>query len=410
MKKLFFIGMTIWIMMLLGGCEVNYQISATGFKENDWALVEKSGSKTTVNLLVYEGDQIVLDWLNDSAKEALLTQYGIRLNVIQATFAEILANLRSDLALKKKQGAIDLIYLTQSEDFFQLKKEELLYGPFLGAVKAFALMGDQNALESTTLEGQLHNGFAVPVWKKSMYLIGNEDFLLDLPKNYEAFLDAIKNNPNTFAFSPDDELGSRFLRGFVLKRVGSKAILKAGSKAELKTVLDPAFAELNKVRKDMYMEGKTFPATDMAVDQLFIENKLAFSMSNQLEHVYDEQKKEAYPEGAKPLAVEGLLPYSPEFMVIPFNGGNKSGAILTLHTLLSPKLQASLLAQKGPGLTPVIHLDLLTDEEKSLISKATVKKTIPKAEDLIRGGIADLPQTKWPVILTLWKEYLVEHP
>jgi len=133
-------------------------------------------------------------------------------------------------------------------------------------------------------------------------------------------------------------------------------------------------------------------------------------MSDHLEHVYDEQKKEAYPEGAKPLAIEGLLPYSPEFMVIPFNGGNKSGAILTLHTLLSPKLQASLLALKGPGLTPVIDLDLLSAEEKTMISKATVKKTIPKAEVLINGGLADLPKSKWPVIITLWKEYLVEHP
>jgi len=253
-------------------------------------------------------------------------------------------------------------------------------------------------------------GFAVPVWKKAMYLIGNEDFLLDLPESYEGFIDAIQNNPNTFTFAPEDALGGKFLRGFVMRQVGYNAILKANSKEDLRKLLEPSFAELNALKKNFYGEGKRFPGTDAEVERLFIDSQLAFSMSDVLEHVYDEQKKEAYPEGAKPFNVEGLLPYTPAYMVIPFNAGNKSGALLTLQTILSPKLQASLLVQKGPGKIPVINMDLLSADEKSLILKATAKKTIPKGENLMQSSIADLPQVKWPVITSLWNDYLKQHP
>ena len=335
----------------------------------------------TVYWNAWGGDERINDyiaWVGERVAE----DHGITLRHVKLSdTADAVSRVLAEKAAGRDEGgSVDLIWIN-GENFATMKREGLLFGPFVEQLPNFALVDVEN--KPTTLVD-----FTVPVegleapWGMAkINFIYDSARLQDPPRSIPQFLTWAEANPGRFTYpAPPDFLGSTFLKQvlYELAEVPKELQSEVPDEAAFERVAGPLWDYLDALAPHLWRGGEIYPASGPAQRQLLDDNEVDITIS-------------FYPSEASSFIANGLLPESARtfvldrgtignthFVAIPYNASAKEGAMAVANFLMSPEAQAHKQNPEVWGDHTVLALGKLEPAGRELF-------------DALPRGVATLP-------------------
>ncbi len=387
------------MLVILSGCDTG----AGSDVSPKWRRVTDSGENTVVNLYAWGGDERANDWFDEYLAPQVMTMHGITLNRIEMEYSEIFEILRDDIKSEDEQGDIDLLWI--SGDHFEYAKEsDMLYGPFASDLPNYQLYIDPKDEEVMYDNGYAINGYEVPFGRDQFVMIYNEDMVYEPPIDMDSLRKFVEENPGTMTYpAPPNETGSTFVRSVVTHFVNHKKLREVSrDKESVAALVKPAMDYLESIKPYLWKKGEAYPKNAEAIDIMYNDNELTIAMSLFQNHVVNKIYDYEYPEGSRTQVLDKASIGRTNYMAIPYNSTNKAGSMMVINACLSIDAQRDKYKIKTWGNVPVLKYQKLSVEEAKTLSKAVMKKTAPKYEDLATNHVSDIPLDLIPIINEIW--------
>lgn len=408
MMKRIVAGLTACLMVLsLTGCQPK-QPEQQDIKDMSWDQVLESAKGTTVTLYGWGGSDMTNGWLDNDVAKVLKDQYDITLNRVPMNIDEILSKMVSE----KQAGAagtVDVVWIN-GENFYTAKENGLLYGPFTDKLPNFNSYVDDTAPDIATDFGYPTEGYEAPYGKAQFVLIGDGQALGTLPTGHEALLALAKANPGKISYpAPPDFTGSAFVRNIIYDIVGYEAFMTVKPEKEaVRALIQPALDYLTELKPYLWREGKTYPATNALVDQMYSDGELMLTMNYNPNHVANKIQSGEFSASSKAFVFDKGTLGNTHFLAVAGNAPNKAGAMVLINAILSPELQASKYDPAKWGDLPVLDAAKMSEAQNDLFNAVPQGPGVPAFAELMEKRVPEMPSSLVPIIEALWLETIPE--
>lgn len=314
--------------------------------ENSWKKIVEAGKGSTVNLYYWGGSTAINNYFNDFVTRNLKDKYEITLNTVPVSdIKDIVNKILTEKQNNQIDGSVDLLWIN-GENFKLMKDEDLLYGDLTSVLPNF----DQYIKENPLDFNEKTKGLEVPFGKAQFVLVYNEERVTKEINTLEDLSQWIKNNPGRFTYpSIPDFTGSAFIRHFYYNESNGINQLKA-------------------INPYLWRQGKTYPSSAGALDTLYSQGEVDFTMSYTPFHQIQKIKSGEFSDASKTLILKDGTLSNTHFLTIPFNGTEKSGALVAINYLISFEAQYEKMKPTVWGDLMVLKEEYLSTEEKEAIA------------------------------------------
>jgi putative spermidine/putrescine transport system substrate-binding protein len=411
MKKLILLYLAI--IMISTSCSLGSDL----FKSNDpevknWELIKSSAKNSTVTMALQHSNPMAVEWFKKNYATYLKSEYGMTLIVVEQTLAKTMEILEDDLRNELEIGRYDLIVF-ENGGFKRAAGRGLLYTPFTDKLPNMRTYVDRGNVEFKYKDGIEVNDSLAPYGRNQLYFAYDQDIFYETPATYDALLEYVKEYNNAFVY-PDPRtsiVGELFVVGVAARAVDMDQLMTVEpNKEAVYAIIGNGLDFLNELEPYMYLKGAYYPTTAEEMDELFVEGELVFSMNLDFEHVTNKLKDYEYPEGSSSFVIqEGTMGLN-EWIGIPYNAPNKSGAMAAVNALLSPEMQGSKYEPRNWGNLPVYDPGYAASEAYDVIRNVKTKSTSLKQDALLGSRIPEVPESVRAIIVELWSEHVLNPP
>lgn len=403
MKKISLLIITLFTLFLFTSCsEKNTaQIDLTNYSD-----VEKAAEGTEVSFYMWGGSAEINKWVDEEVGNLLKSEYKMTLKRVPMDASIFINKLLTEKAAKKKTGTIDLIWIN-GENFKNAKEADLLYGPYAEDLPNFKNYIDKESVNNDF--GFPVDGYEAP-YGKSYFVFEYDSEKLDrIPADFENLLSWTKTNPGRFTYPrPPDFTGSAFIRlAFYASNGGYDNFSGDFSKEKLDKGLENLFLYLNKLKPYLWQEGKVYPRDSAALDTLFEQNEIDFSMNYNVAHAQNKINSGQYPETVRTFVLKDSALYNLHFTGIPYNAPNKAGALLLSNLLMSPEIQLSKNDPANWGDLTVLNTTKLPLELQNSFNSINKGDAILGLDILYKEGVPEINADYLDAIETAWEREML---
>jgi len=408
-KKIKAMFIIVCLVLTMVSCQTADILTGATTPDKDWDLITESANGTVVNLYTTDSDESMRAWLSSKFYKTLKEVYDIELNVKILSFEDIMYTLEMDALNETKDGSMDLLII-RDDEFRKLKEKDFLYDQIADKIPNLEENINLLDLDVSTEHGEPLDNFGVAFSREQFVFVFDEDELETYPIDTIELMAFVKENPNTFTYpNPQmDPVGSEFLRTVIFEIVGQENLKRLYTEtideAELKALIQPALDYL--VLLDSYIlkdEGSYFKSIDK-VNEHFVSGELYFSMTDDFAYTTDAIKGELYPDGGRSFIFENGTLMDTNYLVVPMNASNKTGAIVAINELLSIEMQLDKYIPSNWGSLPILDLNLMSDSDADKFERASVKRNTVRVEELALNRYSELPITVIEMMNTLWDQ------
>ena len=394
MKKVIFL-ITI-LALLLAACASPAQ-SSSEFDINDWDSVLATAKGQTVNWYIWGGSDSINAYVDNFYGTALKERYGITLNRVPlADTADAVNQVLSEKQAGTDPGSVDLIWIN-GENFFTLKQADMLYKDWAQKIPNAALVDWENPAINLDF-GNLVDNQESP-WSSAQF-----QFIYDsartseeeLPRSYAELKDWACANPGRFTYiapGPGGFLGTRFAKGALYEVSGDAKQWLTFDQALWDQHSPALWGYFNELKPCLWREGETYPKDESELVNLFANNEVDFSMTNDIAGAGRWIADGRMPETARAFVFDNYMIGDFNYVAIPLNAPNKAAALVLANLLLEPEFQATqILPENGFGLGYAIDVTRVTDEAAlSALETAASQlgKAATPASDLASSLVGD---------------------
>lgn len=404
MKKLSLLVIAFTAIILLQGCS---EKKITQINFNNFQSVQKEAEGTEVSFYMWGGSAEINKWVDEEVGGLLKSKYNITLKRVPMDAGVFINKLLTEKAAKKETGTIDLIWIN-GENFKNAKEGDLLYGPYTQNLPNFNQYVDIDSVKYDF--GFPVDGYEAP-YGKSYFVFEYDSAKLDrLPSTFEELLSWVKTHPGRFTYSrPPDFTGSAFVRlAFYAANGGYENFTGDFSKEKLNKGLDNLFMYLNKLKPYLWQEGKVYPRDSAALDILFEQNEIDFSMNYNVAHAQNKINTGQYPETVRTFVLDKSALYNLHFTGIPYNAPNKAGALVLSNLLMSPEIQLSKNNSDNWGDLSVLNTTKLSDEMQEKFKAINKGDAILDLDILYREGVPEINAEYLSAIESAWEREMLK--
>lgn len=310
--------------------------TASASASRTWSATLAGARGQTVDFWLYGGDARINAYL-DGPVATRLRALGIKLHRVPiddtaSAIQRLIAERRGGAAT----GAIDLVWVNGAN--FAAAKQAKLWAPGWAARLPNARLLDP---EDTSLR----RDFGVPVagqeapWSRAAFVFAyDRERTPRPPSTFEGLLAYAKAHPGRVAYpAPPDFTGSAFVR-LAVQELGERR----------------AFAWLRELKPVSYRGGATYPANEAALNQLFGDAQIDFTMSYDPSFVATAVRNGQFPRTARPFLLGGRTLQNVSFVAMPANAPHPDAARVLANLLLDPHLQAAKADPSVLGIPSVL--------------------------------------------------------
>jgi putative spermidine/putrescine transport system substrate-binding protein len=394
------------LLALTVGCAAR-PAPTTGPATFEAALQSARGK--TVTFYGWGGSSAVNNWFDNIVAPTLLAEYGVTLRRVPMNIDEILRKLTTERQANQARGDMDVIWIN-GENFYTAKTQGLLYGPFNTRIANFARHIDPEAHDTNYDFGVPVEGMSVPLGRAQLVFLADSARLAQFPTSAEKLLELARANPGRFSYpAPPDFTGSAFVRNIIYEIVGFEAINNAPvDKAAIRTVIQPALDFLNQLEPYLWEQGRTYPADVAALDRMFLEGQLLWSMNYTPLHAGQLIAQNLAPASLRTFVFDEGNIGNTHYVAIPFNAPNKDAAFVLINHLISVAMQAAKLDVNNWGDLPVLDLDRLSEAERATIAGTNIGQGVLPMDELLRKRLPEVHARKIAIIEELWREEVLQ--
>jgi putative spermidine/putrescine transport system substrate-binding protein len=311
-----------------------------------WEEIVENGKDSTVNLYYWGGSTATNNYFDEFVAINLKEKYDITLNTVPVSdIKDIVNKILLEKQNEQSDGSVDLLWIN-GENFKLMKDESLLYGDLTSILPNFNQYIKENPKDFT----EDTNGLEVPFGKAQFVLVYNEDRMTEEINTLEDLTQWIKNNPGRFTYpSIPDFTGSAFIRHFYYNE--SSGIEK-----------------LEAINPYLWREGKTYPNSAGALDTLYSQGEVDFTMSYTPFHQIQKIRSGEFSDASKTLILEDGTLSNTHFLTIPFNAKEKAGALVAINYLISFEAQYEKMKPSVWGDLMVLKEEYLSKNEKEQVN------------------------------------------
>jgi len=403
----------IALVMLAAGC-ARGQTQSDGdnaFDLSNWEEVLEAARGTTVTFYGWGGSSATNSWLDSVVGTSLLEQYDVRLNRVPMDIDDILNKLMGEKQAGVSNGDIDVVWIN-GENFYTAKNAGLLFGPFTDFVHNYTVYLDPDSPDLHYDFGTPIDGMEVPYGRAQLVFLGDSAVLDSFPASAEELLELAKRYPGMITYpAPPDFTGSAFVRNLLYEIVGFDAIFNAaGDEDALYEVIKPGLDFLAELKPYLWQEGKTYPSTSPAVEQMFIDGLILMNVSYTPLRAAQQIIAGEYPDTVQTFVFENGNIGNTHYMAIPYNAPNKAGALALINHIISAEMQITKYDASNWGDLPVFDVDRLSAQQRALLGAVDNGVGILSPDELFAHRLPEVQAHKIPIIERLWERYVLQAP
>ncbi len=179
-------------------------------------------------------------------------------------------------------------------------------------------------------------------------------------------------------------------------------------KEALRGLIRPALDYLTELKPYLWREGKTYPATQAQLDQMYSDGELLLTMNYNPNHVANKIQAGEFSPGSEAFVFDRGTVGNTHFLAIAANAPNKAAAMVLINAILSPELQASKYDPARWGDLPVLDETKLSEAQRMQFAAVPQGPGVPALSRLLTKRLPEMPSALVPIIEELWLETIPE--
>jgi len=377
MKKIIYLLVTL--SLLLAACASTSPLSSgapTGddkgqgedeFDINNWDSVLSAAKGQTVNWYIWGGSDSINAFVDNFYGKALKEKYDITLNRVPlADTVDAVNQVLSEKQAGADPGAVDVIWIN-GENFFTLKQADMLYKDWAQQIPNAALVNWENPAINLDFGNPVDNQESP--WSSAQFQFIYDSVRMsedELPRSYADLKEWACANPGRFTYiapGPGGFLGTRFAKGALYELSGDAQEWLNFDQALWDQHSPALWDYFNELKPCLWREGETYPKDESELVNLFANNEVDFSMTNDITGAGRWIADGRMPETARAFVFDNYMIGDFNYVAIPLNAPNKAAALVLANLLLEPEFQAAqILPENGFGLGYAIDVTRVTDK------------------------------------------------
>ncbi len=368
------------------------------FDINNWDSVLAAAKGQTVNWYIWGGSDSINAFVDNFYGKALKERYDITLNRVPiADTADAVNQVLSEKQAGKDVGAVDMIWIN-GENFFTLKQTSLLYPDWAQKLPNSALVNWDNPAINLDFGNPVDN-------QESPWSSAQFQFIYDsartsddeLPRSYAELKDWACAHPGRFTYiDPNGSggfLGTRFAKGALYELSGGAEQWQKLNQALWDQWSPELWKYFNELEPCLWRNGETYPKDESELVNIFANNEVDLSMTNDITGAGRWIADGRMPETARAFVFDNYMIGDFNYVAIPLNAPNKAAALVLANLLLDPELQAAqILPENGFGLGYAIDVNRVTDATALAALQESASKlgdAATPASDLAKSLVGD---------------------
>lgn len=306
-----------------------------------WSATLARARGQTVYFNAWAGSPNINAYLQWAATE-LRERFGVRLEHVKISdTAEVVKRVRNEKAAGKLDGgSVDLVWIN-GENFLAMKREGLLFGPFVERLPNFDYV-DVRGKPTTRIDfSEPVEGMEAPWGMAQLTFFADTQRVPRPPRSMAELLNFAKANPGRVSYPrPPDFHGSTFVKQALLElNLEREAIYKPVTPEALARASAPLWAYLDALHPQLWRAGRQFPQSAASVRQMMADGELLLAFSFNPNEAANEIAAGRLPASVISYQFNGGSIGNTHFLAIPFNARAKEGAQVLINFLLSPQAQ-----------------------------------------------------------------------
>ncbi|MCY6379811.1 ABC transporter substrate-binding protein [Hoeflea prorocentri] len=361
-----------------------------------WEEVVEMARGGTVNWFLWGGSDNINRYVSEYIGGILKDEYDITLNRVGLSDTVeavniVLGEVESGVTDK---GSVDMIWIN-GENFRTMKQGDLAYCGYPDTLPNNKLVDWNNP--------SIANDFGVPVdgceipWSKAQFAFAYDTARTENPpRSIPELLEWIKANPGSFTYpAPPDFNGSVFVRHVFYHAAGGvDNLLGAFDQAKYDAAAAETWRILNEIEPYLWREGKTYPTSINALEQLFANSEVDLYFNYEPAGVGINIDNGTFPPTAKGYGLTDGTIGNTNYTIIPINSPNKAAALVLQNVLLSGEAQYEKAKPDVWGTSPAIEVSRTSDEVQKQFASLKKHPAVVPASELSKAALPEL-QADW---------------
>lgn len=378
-SKKVYLFLTI-LALMVWACGPSGPDSESDLEAASWEEIKQQATGSQVNFMMWQGSPAINDYINNYVVPTVKERYNIDLEITGGQGPEIVQLVMGEKEAGVSSSQVDIVWIN-GETFFQLRKINGLWGPFADKLP--------NTEYIDFTDPYINTDFQQPVdymecpWSIGQFaLVYDSARVADPPGNLEELEAYVQANPGTFTIS-NDFSGMTLLKSFLAELSGSSDGLNGPYDEEKYQRLSAQLWDyINRNKKYFWKEGTTFPREHTKMDQMFASGELHLSFGFGEGGIEDKVLEGLFPETTRGYAWDTGTILNANYLGIPYNSGNKAGAMQVINFLISPEAQYTKANPEGMASNTILSQELLPADWWAKFSGIPGRKYGPDLEDL----------------------------
>jgi len=431
MKRIVFL--LVVLTMLLAACAPNTATSAQPavtnppvatdaptvpgeFDLNNWDSVLVAAKGQTVNWYIWGGSDSINAFVDNFYGKALKERYDITLKRVPlADTVDAVNQVLSEKQAGADPGAVDLIWIN-GENFFTLKQANLLYPDWAQKLPNSQYVNWDNPA--------INRDFGNPVdnlespWSSAQLQLVYDSARMnadELPRSYADFKTWACAHPGRAAYVAPGAggfIGTRFVKGALFEISGGAEQWATFDQALWDKWSPELWKYFNELESCLWRNGETYPKDEAELKNLFANNEVDFSMTNDITGAGTGIAAGLLPATSRAFVFNNYMIGDFNYVAIPSNAPHKAAALALANLLLEPEFQAAqILPENGFGLGYAIDVNRVTDSAALAALEAASTKlgdSATPASDLANSLVGDAAPEYQNLIEQGWLENVLQ--
>ncbi|WP_420457894.1 ABC transporter substrate-binding protein [Neolewinella sp.] len=354
----------------------------------DWPALEASARGKTVDWMMWSGDPLINDYVQNFVAPAVRQRYGITLNVVPGQGTVIVQTLLKELEAGRETSAIDLCWIN-GETFYQLRQIDGLYGPWTERLPNARYIDFANPFIGTDFQQPIA-GYELPWGNVQMTVIYDSAKVATPPCTRAELLAFVKANPGRFTW-PTEFTGLTFLKALLIDIAGGgQALAGDFDETGYARYSKELWTYVNQLKPYLWREGRTFPETLAALHQMFANGELWFTMSNNDVEVDNKIGEGLFPATARAYVPDFGSIQNSHYLGITKLSDDKAAAMVVANFLISPEAQLRKADPAVWGDGTVYAVDRLPDSLRTAFQNLPGRVHAPQRAAIQANALQEL--------------------
>lgn len=374
------VATALTMALITAGCAAPDPGTSSAYGERPWSEILADAEGESVDLWMWGGDDRGNAYVDDVLTPAA-ADLGVTLRRVPvADTKDAMRRVLAERSAGSDDGSVDLVWIN-GDNFATGREADAWLCGWSDALPNMASVADNDPLVAEDF-GVAVEGCEAPWHKAQFTFVYDEARVADPPTSVEGLLDWAEEHPGRFTYpAPPDFTGSAFIRQ-ALYGVSDKAVPTMYDKDTFDDLAPALWERLDEVSPSLWREGRTHPRDSVALDKLFADGQVDFTMTYGPAALTELVDNGTFPDTTKVLTLKEGTIGNASFLAIPASSPDQAGAMVVADLALSPTQQAAKADPSVWGQFTVLDTDLLGAPDAELFADLTESPVVPSYDVL----------------------------